>query len=87
MLGAPFLQDVPVACPCLISSAVRSMSTYKDQTTQVMAMTWNVTEHMILRRSLAVICSISHWKENRQSVRLRFTDVKCWDGMRGFVDG
>jgi hypothetical protein len=38
------------------------MSTYKDQTTQVIAMTWKVTEHMIFLRSLAVICNFSHWK-------------------------
>ena len=42
------------------------MSTYKDQTTQVMAMTWKVTEHMIFLRSLDVICSLSHWKDSRQ---------------------
>lgn len=42
------------------------MSTYKDQTTQVMAMTWKVTEHMIFLRSLDVICSFSHWKDSTQ---------------------
>lgn len=52
---------IPVACPCLISSAVRSMSTYKDQTTHVIAMMWNVTEHMIFLRSLDVICNFSHF--------------------------
>lgn len=43
------------------------MSTYNDQTTQVMAMTWNVTEHMIFRRSLAVICSFSHCKDSTRA--------------------
>lgn len=43
------------------------MSTYKDQTTQVMAMMWNVTEHTIFLRSLAVICNFSHCEDNRQS--------------------
>lgn len=36
------------------------MSTYSDHTTQVMAMMWKVTEHMIFRLSLAVIWSFSH---------------------------
>lgn len=63
----PRPRHVPVACPCLISSVVRSMSTYKDQTTQVMAMTWNVTEHMIFLRSLAVICSFSHCRDNTRT--------------------
>ena len=67
LAGHTFHSDhVPVAWPCLISSAVRSMSTYKDQTTQVMAITWKVTEHMIFLRSLDVICSFSHWKDSTQ---------------------
>ena len=51
---------LPCCWPCLISSAVLSMRTYSDHTTQVMAMTWKVTEHMIFLLSLAVICSFSH---------------------------
>lgn len=51
---------LPSSLPCLISSAVRSISTYKDQTTQVMAMTWKVTEQKIFLLSLVVICSFSH---------------------------
>lgn len=61
------------------------MSTYKDQTTQVMAMMWNVTEHTIFLRSLAVICSFSHWKDNAQSVRLRLMGVKRYDGVRALL--
>ena len=53
-------QLLPLSLPCLISSAVRSISTYKDQTTQVMAMTWKVTEQKIFLLSLVVICSFSH---------------------------
>lgn len=56
--------------PCLISSAVRSMRTYSDQTTQVMAMTWNVTEHMIFLRSLAVIWSFSHLRRGLSLVSI-----------------
>lgn len=65
-LSRPLRRHVPVAWPCLISSVVRSMSTYKDQTTQVMAMTWNATEHMTFLRSLAVICSFSHCGDSTQ---------------------
>lgn len=47
------------------------MRTYRDHTTQVMAMIWNVTEHMIFLLSLAVICSFSHWqKTQKQNKRL-----------------
>lgn len=63
------------------------MSTYKDQTTQVMAMTWNVTEHMIFLRSLAVICNFSHWKDNAQSMRCRTPDTKGYKGVRALQMG
>lgn len=59
--------SLPLSLPCLISSAVRSINTYRDHTTQVTAMTWNVTEQNIFLLSLVVIWSFSHCKQKRST--------------------
>ena len=51
--------------PSRISCAVRSIKTQSDQTTHVMAMTWNETEHKIFLLSLWVIFRDCHcWQKN-----------------------
>lgn len=56
------VQNGQSSSPFLISCAVLSISTQRDQTTQIIAMIWNDTEHMILRRSLFDISNDFHCK-------------------------